>query len=241
MNFVRLFFYFSFFIFHFIISSCDKRDVRTYYFPLNQLQGKPKMYMYKCTSRDTSFNLYWAYETQIQGDSVFLTGQCFSPSFEKLLVSVESRQYNGMLLKDLEYYGADSTGKSVAKKVNIRAGAAFPFEITDSTGVFVSNYQITDPKDTGHITTVTRNRRFLRDTTVQFEGKKMPAIIFGLKEEQVEHDNKRGGWQHIFNIEEVYAQNIGLFSTKRFISDSETFLMQLEKIITLEEFERIKN
>ena len=223
---------------HFSFSSCGKKDVHTYYFPLKKLQVEPKVYVYKCISRDTSFNLYWYYQIQIQGDSVFLVGQCFSPSFEKLLVSVESRQYNGMLLKDLEYYSTDSTGKSVTKKVNIRAGAAFPFEVTDSTGVFVSNYEITDPKDAGHITTITRNRRFLRDTAIQFEEKKKPAIIFDLKEEQVEHDDKRGGWQHLFNIEEVYVQNIGLYSTKRFINDRETFLMQLEKIITLEEFEK---
>ena len=234
-----LFIYCSLFIVHCsLLSGCGKKDVHAYYFPLKKLQEAPKVYVYKYAGRDTSFNLYWSYETHVQGDSVSFVGACYSPSFQTLLITIESQLYNGMLLKDLKYFGTDSTGKSVVKTATILAGAVFPFEVTDSNGVFLSNYIVTDPRDSTHTTTVTRNRRYMRDTSVTFNGENIPAIIFNLKEEQVEHDNKLGGWSHIFNIEEVYAKNIGLFSSKRFISANETFSGQLEKIIAMQEWEQ---
>ena len=219
------------------IMSCGKKDIHDYYFPLKKLKDAPKVYEYKYTSQDTSFNLYWYYQTQISSDSVLFVGTCYSPSFEILLMTIESKETNGMLLKDLKYFSTDTMGRALTKKAIIKAGAAFPFAVTDSNGVFVSNYTIVDPKDSTHTTTVTRNRRYLRDTTITFQGKTIPAIIFNLKEEQVEHDNKLGGWQHIFSIDEIYAQNIGLYETKRYISSSEIFIGRLEKIITMDELE----
>ncbi len=214
------------------LSGCGKKQIADYYFPLAQLRAAPEVYVYRYTSRDTTFNLYWVYATQTVGDSVTFTGVCYSPSFEILLVTTEVKVRNGMLLKDLKYFGTDSLGKAVTKNAVIENGAVFPFEITDSGGVFVSNYTVFDPKDNTHTTAVTRNRRFMGDTTINFAGQKTPAILFNLKEEQSEHDNKRGGWTHIFSVEEIYAKNIGLFETKRYVSGDETFTGVLEKIIT---------
>ena len=218
---------------------CSKKQISDYYFPLEQLRVAAKVYVYKYTSRDTTFNLYWVYESKSIGDSVTLTGVCYAPSFEMLLVTTEIKVRNGMILKNIKYFGTDSLGKAVTETAVIENGAVFPFEITDSSGVFVSNYTVSDPKDNAHTTTVTRNRRFIRDTIISFAGQKIPAILFNMKEEQSEHDNKRGGWTHIFSVDEIYARDIGLFETKRYISDNETFTGRLEKIITSAEFEQM--
>lgn len=222
-----------------VLFGCGKKQIADYYFPLTQLRDAPEVYVYRYTSRDTTFNLYWVYSTQSVHDSVTFTGVCYSPSFELLLVTTEIKVRNGMLLKDLKYFGTDSLGKAVTKNAIIQNGAVFPFEVSDSGGVFVSNYSVSDPKDSTHTTTVTRNRRFIRDSTIIFAGQKTPAILFNLKEEQSEHDNKRGGWTHIFSVEEVYAKNIGLFETKRYVGDNETFTGKLEKIITPAAFEQM--
>ena len=59
-----------------------------------------------------------------------------------------------------------------------------------------------------------------------------------MEEEQSEKHKKQGDWTHVYSIQEVYAEGIGLFETRRDIVDGTQFIGTLERIISLEDFEK---
>ena len=124
-----------------------------------------------------------------------------------------------MKLKDLFYFGTDSTFKAVRTKATVEGGAVFPFQVKDDKGVFINIIKYHDPKDSTHETTLTRNRRFIKETKYIYRDVQYDAIEFEMKEEQAERDLKKGGWSHVYPIQEVYVKGIGQVYTKREISE----------------------
>ena len=214
-----------------------KRDIKDYYFPLKALKEQPKVYEYEYILNDTTFKMYWYYQTVTQGDSIYFVGTCYNDAFQQMLLTREQRFDNGMKLKDLFYFGIGTTGLATRSAATIEAGAVFPFQIKDDKGVFISVIKYKDPKDSTHETTITRNRRFIKDNYYDFRGKKNNAIEFEMKEEQAEHDPKKGGWQHIYTVQEMYAEGIGLVFTKRQITEGSSIMMRLVDIYTMKELE----
>ncbi len=235
------FFFFSILIMS-ICSSCGdgSRDIHNFYFPLKKLKLTPKVYVYNYSTNkgESVFKAYWYYQTIVQGDSIWFVGSLYDSTFTEQLMTREKRFDNGMVLEELKFLGTDSTKKSISKAATIKNPASFPFALSKNNGVFVSSMEYDDLNDSLKSTTITRNRRYLRDTTVSFEGKSHDAIIFSMQEEQSEKHKKQGDWTHVYNIQEVYVENIGLFETRRDIKDDIQLIGKLERIITMEEFEK---
>ena len=217
--------------------SCDKTNLQDYYFPLKSLQKEPKVYQYQLGTSDTTITIYWYYQTIVQGDSINFVGTCYDANFQILQISREEQVVNGMKLQDLAFYGTDADGKSVKMAASIEGGAVFPFEVTDDKSVFVNVIRYADPKDSTHVTTLTRNRRFLKKTEYTYKGKNLDAAQFSMKEEQSERDLQKGGLTHVYDIEEIYARNLGLVYTKRTLEVGRFFETKLVDIITMQELE----
>ncbi len=220
-----------------LLQACGKKDLRDYYFPLKQLKEQSKVYEYKISTSDTSFTIYWYYQTIVQADSVYLIGNCYDAGFHPLVLIREEQVPNGMKLKELIYYGVNTEGYAVQTRATIEGGAVFPFQVTDDKSVFVNVVKYTAPKDSTILTTLTRNRRFLQDTIYNFKGKNIDAVIFEMKEEQSEQNAKSGGWTHIYPIQEIYAKNIGLIYTKRSLDNGANFETRLVDIYTMKDLE----
>lgn len=220
-----------------LTQACGKKDLRDYYFPLKQLKEQSKVYEYTFSTADTSLTLYWYYQTVVQGDSVYLVGNCYDSGFHPLMLMREEQVMNGMKLKELIYYGLNDAGLSVKTSATIEGGAVFPFQVKDDKSVFVNVIKYSDLKDSTITTTLTRNRRFLKETSFDFKSKKLDAVEFEMKEEQSEKDPKRGGWTHIYTVQEIYAKNIGLVYTKRSLDNGASFETKLVDIYTMTELE----
>jgi hypothetical protein len=217
--------------------SCGKTNLQDYYFPLKALQKEPKVYQYQLITSDTTITIYWYYQTIVQGDSINFVGTCYDGNFQVLQISREEQVMNGMKLKDLAFYGTDEAGKSVKMTAIIEGGAVFPFEVSDDKDVFVNVIRYSDPKDSTHVTTLTRNRRFLKKTDYTYKGKNLDAAQLSMKEEQSERDLQKGGLTHVYDIEEVYARNLGLVYTKRTLEAGRFFETKLVDIITMQDLE----
>lgn len=221
-----------------LMQSCNgKKDIKEYYFPLKQLKDAAKVYEYAYVLKDTTLKSYWYYQTLVQKDSIYFIGTGYNDNFEQMLLTRESRFDNGMKLQDLFYFGTDTTGKSVRIKASVEGGAVFPFQVKDDKGVFVNVIKYFDPKDSTHETTLTRNRRFIKETKYTYRGEEHDALEFEMKEEQAERDPQKGGFSHVYTIQEIYAKNIGLVFTKREISAGNFITMHLVDIYTMPELE----
>jgi hypothetical protein len=199
----------------FFIISCGKTNLQDYYFPLKSLREASKVYEYQLITGDTKRTLYWYYQTIVQGDSINFVGTCYDENFQVMQIIREEQVVNGMKLKDLSFYGTDSTGKAIKMSATIEGGAVFPFEVSDDKSVFVNVIRYADPRDATHVTTLTRNRRFVEKTRYDFKGQSLDAAQLSMKEEQSERDLQRGGLTHVYEIDEIYARNLGLVYTKR--------------------------
>ena len=217
---------------------CGKKNIREYYYPLTELRDKPMVYEYAFKTRDTSFSLYSYFQTVVQGDSISFVGTDYDPNFQVMMMRREQMLSNGMKLQDLRYYGSDAEGKAVEMKASVTGGAVFPFEVKDSNGVFINIIKYNDPKDSTHETTLTRNLRFLRTTTFNYKNQKYDALEFEKSEEQAEHDLKKGGWQHVFKIKEIYAKGLGLVYSKRAVTEDDAVEITLVDIYTMEDLEK---
>jgi hypothetical protein len=217
--------------------SCGKTNLQDYYFPLKALQKEPKVYQYELITSDTTITIYWYYQTIVQGDSINFVGTCYDGNFQVLQISREEQVINGMKLKDLAFYGVDEEGKSVKMSANIEGGAVFPFEVSDDKSIFINVIRYNDPIDSTHVTTLTRNRRFLKKTNYTYKGKNLDAAQFSMKEEQSERDLQKGGLTHIYDVEEIYARNLGLVYTKRTLDANHCFETKLVEIFTMQELE----
>jgi hypothetical protein len=221
----------------FCLTSCGKTDLQDYYFPLKSLKEQPKVYEYQLLTADTAITIYWYYQTIVQGDSINFVSTCYDGNFQVLQISREEQVVNGMKLKDLAFYGTDIEGKSVKMSAIVEGGAVFPFEVSDDKSVFVNVIRYNNPKDSTQVTTLTRNRRFVKKTTYPYKGKSLDAAQLSMKEEQSERDLQRGGLTHIYDIEEIYARNIGLIYSKRTLEAGKFFETKLVDIFTMQDLE----
>jgi hypothetical protein len=219
------------------LASCGKTHLQDYYFPLQALSEKPQVYEYQLITADTTMTIYWYYQTIVQGDSINFVGTCYDGNFQVMQLSREEQVVNGMKLKDLSFYGTDIEGKSIKMSATIEGGAAFPFEVSDDKSVFVNVIRYADPKDATHVTTLTRNRRFKEKTHYIYKGKSLDAAQLSMKEEQSERNLQLGGLTHVYDVEEIYAKNLGLVYTKRTLEAGKFFETKLVDIFSMQDLE----
>lgn len=220
-----------------LFQSCGNKDIKEYYFPLKQLKDAPKVYEYVYSTQDTAFKIYWYYQTKVVADSIYFIGTCYNNNFEVMLLFNEAQVKNGMRLKSLSYFGVDKDGRAIESKARIEGGAVYPFEVKDDKSVFIIIINYADPKDSLHTTTLTRNRRFLRESFYDYKGKQYPSVEFEMKEEQADKDPVKGGWSRVFKINETYLRGLGLVYSKRDLGNGLFIESRLTDIITMAELE----
>lgn len=220
-------------------SSDGKKDIKAYYFPLKSLQDG-LVYEYEALGNDSLQPLYWHYQSLFQKEGVFLTGTYYSKipglGLRPQQVVREEMISNGMLLADLYLYESDSSGKQHQVPVEKIVDTAFPFEVSEDGGIFLYKIKWTPLSDTLSTITLIKNRRYLRDTSINFQGKTHKAILVEVKE-LMEHDHKEEGhFEQQFNGVEVYARDIGLFYYKKVIGNAFKLEYQLKNRYPMEEW-----
>jgi hypothetical protein len=210
-----------------LLSNCGngKRDIRNFYFPLTTLR-EPLVYEYRSANNDSLPPFYCYLNTINSGDSLFFITNTYGADFETLQLDRELQTPQGMLLKSLLQYVPDSTGKRVQNEVEILSGNAFPYQVTDSNGIFVYNISWKSAIDSTRYSII-RNRRFGGDTTWTFQNKTYPAIWFHLRELR-DRDNN-GHTSVEFRGKEIFAQNLGLVSIRRTVSGHEIEYQLVDK------------
>jgi hypothetical protein len=211
------------------------RNIEAYYFPLDKLE-EGKVYEYQMTSGAEKSSVYWYYKSMKEGDSRYLLGMAYDTGFSPDQFVREERVDNGMLLADFIAYEADTTtGKKVQAPARIDAANVFPFEVKQPAGVLLSSVTWQSPLDSS-VYLFVRNRQFDRDTSIVFQGKNYPAVVFNVRE-LVDHDLE-GHWKQEYPATEIYAKGIGLVYAGKTFNDSLRLTYQLAGIYSMAVFEK---
>lgn len=194
-----------------VLFSCDsgKRDIRAYYFPVDSLTTG-QVYAYVSEDGMAEDQRYWYYQTFKRDSGTFLVGTQYDRFFAVNQIVREKIVENGSLARECFLYEQDSsTGKSIAIRTTIESANLFPFQVTDSLGVFLYRIKYTPPSDPDATIYLIRNRRYLGDgPDFAFEGKAYPTVRFGIRE-AIGHSAE--GTAEIEGAgEEWYAKGLGL-------------------------------
>ncbi len=221
------------------LSSCREngpKDIRDYYFPLRELE-EGLVYEYEPVHLDSLTPAYWYYRSFIQEEGVFLTGTYYEYDLVPLQLVREELVRNGMLVQDVYLYEeeADSSGQQNRTAVEVLQGSAFPFEVTDSSGVFLYKIRWAPPQDSGAVLTLVKNRRYLKDTVVQALGENHDAVVFDVRE-LLSYD-KEGVFEQEYGGREIYAEGIGLVYYDKKIGGSMALSYALKRRYPMNELE----
>ncbi len=221
----------------FYLSACNnipgKRDIKAYYFPLEDLK-EGKIYEYQAVGTDSIAPFYWHFQTVQKGENTYLISQYFDHNFRLQQFTKEEIVKNGTLLTDFFLYAVDTiTGQQVQYPVNIEANNAFPFEVGDSTGTFLFKLYWTDYLNPNQKIRLIRNRYFMGDATYSFNGKEIDCVRFYTKELlEIEEE----GFQELqYDGIELYAKNIGLIYFKKEIAKN---IVQEYELATIRKAEK---
>lgn len=223
------------------LTSCRNdgpKDIRNYYFPLRELK-EGVVYEYQPVANDSLTPAYWYYRSFFTEEGIFLTKTYYEYELSPLQLSREQLAGNGMLLADIRLYEKDSTGKQHPVSAEVQAGNAFPFEVTDSTGVFLYKIQWRPLADPQAAVTLIKNRRYLKDTVITYNEKERDAVVFDIRE-LVEYD-KEGVFEHQYGGREVYAEGLGLVYYEKKVADGLQWAYRLEKRYPMSELEKQYN
>ena len=230
---------FGLFLSIFILGACRNyapRDIRNYYFPLRQLT---EGLVYEYRADDSLTPAYWHYRSILGKEGHFLTSTYYEQELEPLQMTREEMVSNGMLLRDLRLFATDTAGLARTTTVQIEHGNVFPFQVTDSLGVFL--YKVSWTDEEGQQITLTRNRRFLGDTSFHFEGRTWPGVVFSLIE-SIELDHPQQGYfEQQLEGREGYAHELGLFFYGKAPKGQAPIIFSLRDRYTMEELEKKAN
>jgi len=220
--------------------SGSKRNISQYYFPVKDLRGG-KVYEYMVAQNDSVVPEYWYYRTFVRDSGLFLVGTYYDSRFQIGQMVREKITKSGALAKECHLYEADpsaeASGGQIHTQTLIEAANKFPFEVTDSLGVFLYKLQFHPPEDPEATISVTRNRRFLGDgPDFEWDGVKYPCIRFRLQE--AIGNEKEGATEVEAWGEEWYAKGLGLvYYRKTYTSGHFTIEARLTDIFSMEVLE----
>lgn len=222
------------------LSSCREnspKDIRDFYFPLRELEDG-LVYEYEPVHLDSLTPAYWYYRSFIEDDGVFLTGTYYEYDLVPLQLVREELVRNGMMVQDVYLYekGTDSLGRQIRTEVEVLQGSAFPFEVTDSSGVFLYKIRWEPPQDSGAVITLVKNRRYLKDTVVRALDETLDAVVFDVRE-LLSYD-KEGVFEQGYGGREIYARGLGLVYYDKKIGENMTLSYALSRRYPMNELEQ---
>ncbi len=222
-----------------LFTGCNRsgRNIKAYYFPVEDLRAG-KVYVFAAADGDSTDQDYWYYQGIETDSGTFMSAQYFDRQF---VLGQEVREKivgNGVLARNYVLYDPDTLNGRMQKiEARLVAPNTFPFEVNDSTGVFLFHLEYHPAMDAGTTIYMIRNRRFLGDgPAFIFNGKSYPTIRFGLREL---YGNEQEGTLEIEGTgEEQYAQGIGLVYYSRSVADGKYRLAyRLKEIVSLSTLE----
>lgn len=191
-----------------------KRDISAYYFPIDDLLVG-KVYEYQSLGDGKPYSEYWFFRAARTDTGTFLTSAFYDSNFQIGQIAREKIVKNGALARNLLLYEPDFKAERMAPvEANIVSPNAFPFEVSDSGGVFLFRLNYRLPSDSATTIYLIRNRKFAGDAPAfSFLGKELPAVRFTLREVV---GNEREGAAEIEAFgEERYAEGLGLVQFRK--------------------------
>lgn len=224
-----------------VVLACQKgakkQTIRAYYYPIqNFMEGK--VYEYQAVN-DSLAPFYWYFRTSIYKGDTIITGEYFDHNFVIQQLTNEQVVRNGAILNDFYLYETDSlTGKQEPNPVRVEVDNVFPFEVTDSLGLFL--YKVSW-KTAQQKYRLIKNRHYMGKADYMFKGKKVDCVQF-LNRELLEIEEV--GFQELtYHSIEWFAKDIGLVYFKKIVGGNtiqEYELGDIYDMSTLEEKFRSK-
>ena len=210
-----------------ILNSCSNKNLSNYYFPINQ-QSETKIYKY-IDPKNAEPDVYWM--TKTNPEKKTLITETYNSNF-KLYNSFEERIEKGkaQLVNFIDYEEENNTSKEII-------GVIKENQVFNSDKSKTYSYMVEYENKFGKIS-YKKKRKFLEFEQIEIQGKKYKTAKF--KDEyfiDVIDLNDKFGFHEI----SYYAKGIGMVKSIRFIATDEVLILELENILTEEEFNKIKN
>ena len=232
-------------IFCFICFSCISacrvdhisRDFMAYYYPIYDLQDG-KVYEYRPVNNDTLPVDYWYYSSHLVEDSLHFTGNYYNDRFEVQQFFRETKEEQGMRLKDFILYESRADTKQNQISVDILANQTFPESFADSSKTLKMGIKWAIPDEAGTTITLNRERNYIAKGHFNFNDTRYESVIFKTLE-NIEHFVEDDGYlEPSFPGVEIYAKGIGLVYYKKKLSADVEIEYELYAIYTMQEFEK---
>lgn len=212
-----------------ILFSCKQAvesvdDLSLYYLPVDSLTEEGWIYSYKSLVDTTLESEVWQH---IKTSPSHITSINFDHNQQVVQKQYERIVGNGVLIDSLVLFFRDSNGAVISNSVKVISPHRYPFDVADSSRIFLTQLEWWQPEDSLHVV-LERRRQFIGDTTWIFQGRKIPAIRF-LTRDKFETEDV--GWTSSeWSGEEIYGHNTGLVYYRRNISQALRIEFELEKI-----------
>jgi hypothetical protein len=213
-----------------------KYHLKDYYYPIDELRGG-RAYVYTPVNND-SLESYISYHLNNGG---YLTTTEYNSVFQITQIKTEDVVRNGTLLHRLRLcdYFPESPDYCQPIDVKIESPAIFPFEMMDSSSVFLYKISWKELRDTTIENTIIRNRHFMGFETRNWKGKPYDCVKFGIREE-ISVGSQVDGFQTFKAFtEEYYAKGIGLIHTKKNIENLMILEYELADTTTMAAMEKM--
>jgi hypothetical protein len=208
-------FVFATFLLGLLTAACNhKRNIRDFYYPVESLRTGT-VYAYESTQNGTTAPEYWYYRSASPDSGQFMSAIYYDSRLQIGQITREKIVDNGALARDYILNEPDSAlQRPVQTRALIESGNNFPFQVHDSTGVFLFSLKYHPARDPQATIYLIRNRRFLGDgPSYTFQGKQYPCIRFGVQE--AIGNEKEGASEVEGKGEEWYAKGLGLVYSKK--------------------------
>ncbi len=188
------------------------KNIRSYYYPVADFMDG-KVYEYRAVN-DSLAPFYWYFRTTISRGDTILTSEYFDHNFIVQQLTNEEIVKNGVILNDFYLYETDSlTGQQKQNPVRVEVDNVYPFEVTDSTGLFLYKIFWKDYYQPDQKYRLIKNRHYMGETTYSYKGQPVDCVRFFNKElleiEEI-------GFQEVnYQSVELYAKNIGLVYSRK--------------------------
>ena len=210
------------------VESDSGNDLRNYYLPFDLLEQSDLIMEYRYVgTEDAPFYWYFDMKSKNEGQVLFI-GQQLDVYGEILVETEELLVDTGISLKSQQIIERDtSTDERVVTMFDIMSDELFLLKDLTTESKIKSKIAFQSNVYNGQKTTIDKERQYLGDTSIIYEGISFPAKRFLLKEhydiEEVGH------LEFDLSGEEVYADGLGLVYVRKISDDGQAIEYYLHK------------